>query len=83
MMRRNLGRAFAICAVAATSSRVSPEKLRREDEATCAGYGFKPEINDFANCLQRESLARCYATPPPPPPCWAYWGYSGRFRGPY
>jgi hypothetical protein len=42
-----------------------------------AGYGFQTDTPDFANCLQRESLARLYATPPAP-----YWGYWGQFWGP-
>ena len=74
MLGRSLGFAFAIGALAASC--VSPEELRREDEAACTGYGFKAGTNDFANCLQRESLARRYTIPPaPPPPYWAYWGW--------
>jgi hypothetical protein len=61
MRRRSLGFVLAICALALTASCVSPEELHREDEAACTGYGFKPGTNDFANCLQRESLARRYA----------------------
>jgi hypothetical protein len=45
----------------------SPEELRAADEAACASYGFQPNTPDFAGCLQRESLARQYA---PPPPGW-------------
>jgi hypothetical protein len=74
---------LAICALAVAASCVSPEELRREDEAACMGYGFKPGTNDFANCLQRESLARRYATPPPPPPPYWAWGYWSRWWGPY
>ena len=75
MLRRILEFVLAMCALALAASCVSPEELRREDEARCAGYGFKPGTNDFANCLQRESLARRYAIPPAPPPlCWGYWG---------
>jgi hypothetical protein len=80
MLRRILEFVLAMCALALAASCVSPEELRREDEARCAGYGFKPGTNDFANCLQRESLARRYATPPPPPaPYWGYLGYWGRW----
>ena len=64
MLRRSLGFVLAICALALTASCVSPEELRRQDEAMCTGYGFKPRTNDFANCLQRENLARRYAIPP-------------------
>ena len=39
---------------------VSPEEVRRRDEAQCLSYGFKPGTTDFANCLQRENLARHY-----------------------
>jgi hypothetical protein len=75
MLRRILEFVLAMCALALAASCVSPEELRREDEARCAGYGFKPGTNDFANCLQRESLARRYAIPPAPPPLyWGYWG---------
>ena len=84
MLRRSLGFVLAICALALTASCVSPEELRRQHEAVCTGYGFKPRTNDFANCLQRENLARRYAIPPaPPPPYWENWGYWGRWWGAY
>jgi hypothetical protein len=35
----------------ALTSCVSQEELRREDEATCAGYGFHPNTEAFATCL--------------------------------
>jgi hypothetical protein len=83
MPRRTLAFALAICPLALAASCVSPEELRREDEAACTGYGFKLGTNDFTNCLQRESFTRRYATPPAPaPPYWA-WGYWGRWWGPY
>ncbi len=64
----------------------SAEELRAQDESVCASYGFKPGTTDFANCLQRESLARRYAAPQPgwygpggfgpgwypPPPGWMW-----------
>jgi len=63
----------------ALASCVSSEELRREDEATCAGYGFHPGTDAFATCLQRESLARRTLTSYPP-----YWGgYWGGGWGPY
>ncbi len=40
----------------------SPEELRRQDEAACASYGFKPGTPEFAACLQRESIARRYGS---------------------
>jgi hypothetical protein len=57
---------------------VSAEELRRQDEATCTGYGFHVGTNQFAECLQRESLARRYAAPPLP-----YGPYWGPPWGPY
>ena len=80
MARRSLGLAWLVCAVALASC-VSPEELRREDEATCTGYGFHSGTDSFASCLQKESLARRYWTAPPPP----YWGggYWGGVWGPY
>lgn len=38
----------------------SPEQLRAADEAACTSFGFQQGTPDFANCLQRESLARRY-----------------------
>ena len=75
MLRGTLGFILAICALALAASCVSPEELRRQDKATCAGYGFHPDTDAFATCLQRESLARRYAIPPAlPPPYRPYWG---------
>jgi hypothetical protein len=54
----------AIGLVALLAGCVSPEELRAHDEAVCAGYGFRLGTDDFATCLQRESLARRYASPP-------------------
>ena len=56
----------------------SPEELRMEDEATCAGYGFPRGTIDFANCMQRESLARRYG-PWLGPPSFAYGWADGHF----
>src|SRR5215469_17339683 len=67
-------------AVALTSC-VSADELRREDEATCVGYGFHPDTDAFATCLQRESLARRALTSYPPPPYFGYWGYWGGWWG--
>ena len=82
MAKRSLRLICAMCAPALAAC-VSPEELRHQDEAMCAGYGFHPLTDAFANCLQRESLARRYETPPLPPPYWGYWGYWGRWWGPY
>jgi hypothetical protein len=61
---------------------VSSEELRREDEATCTGYGFHSGTDAFATCLQRESLARRALVSYPPPPYWG-WGYWGLWWGAY
>ncbi|MGC2200257.1 MAG: hypothetical protein WA633_08960 [Stellaceae bacterium] len=72
-VRRATGAAAAT--VLALTACVSPEALRREDEATCTGYGFHPGTDAFASCLQKESLARRYwAAQPPPYWGWGYWG---------
>jgi hypothetical protein len=82
MARRRLRFAWVICGLAlALASCVSPEELRRADEATCAGYGFHPGTDAFATCLQRESLARRALTSYPP--YWGYGGYWGRWWGAY
>ena len=74
-MRKHISRfVLPICALAFAASCVSPEELRREDEAACAGYGFHVGTDAFATCLQRESLARRYiALPPTPYWGWGYW----------
>lgn len=76
MARRSLGFTYCLCALVLASC-VSPEEVRREEEATCAGYGFHPGTDAFASCLQRESLARRALTSYPP-----YWGWGGAW-GPY
>ena len=79
MARRRLGSALVVCALRlalALTSCASLEELRREDEATCAGFGFHPGTDAFASCLQKESLARRYWDVSPPP----YWGWGW---GPY
>lgn len=48
----------------------TPEQIRLADEQACAGYGFQRGTNEFANCLQREDLARRY-------------DYGPRWYGPY
>jgi hypothetical protein len=58
MRKRSLGLAWMIC-VLALASCVSPEELRREDEATCAGYGFHPGTDAFATCLQGAASPDC------------------------
>jgi hypothetical protein len=86
MARRKLEFIWVVCAVAGTlplASCVSSEELRRQDEATCSGYGFHPGTDAFASCLQQESLARRYwAAPPAPYWGWGSWGWGGPW-GPY
>lgn len=40
----------------------SPEELREADANACQGYGFTPGTPDFANCMQREEIARSQST---------------------
>jgi hypothetical protein len=69
MTERGLRLAGVALALALTlTSCISPEALRRADEATWAGYGFRPDTDAFATCLQRESLARRALTSYPPAP---------------
>jgi hypothetical protein len=73
MAGRSLGFAYCLCTLVLTSC-VSPEEIRREDEATCVGYGFHTGTDAFASCLQKESLARRALTSYPPYWGWGYWG---------
>jgi hypothetical protein len=69
---------LALAVTLPLASCVSPEELRREDEATCTGYGFHTGIDAFASCLQKENLARRYwAAPPGPYWGWGYWWGAG------
>jgi hypothetical protein len=82
MARRRFGFAWVALAVTlALAACVSPEELRREDKATCTGFGFHPATDAFASCLQKESLARRYLAAPEGP-YWG-WGYWGVGWGPY
>jgi hypothetical protein len=73
MARRRLGCAWLVLALAlALTSCVSTEDLRRQDAATCTGFGFHPGTDAFASCLQRESLARRYWAGAPS----TYWGWG-------
>jgi hypothetical protein len=76
MAKRISGLAWAVCALALASC-VSSEELRREDEATCVGYGFHASTDAFASCLQKESLARRYWAASPGP----YWGWGSWWGG--
>ena len=57
MARKIAGIVAGLMALGACAS---PEELRSEDEAMCAGYGFPRGTIDFASCMQRESLASRY-----------------------
>ena len=75
MSRKVLRATLALAILASLASCVSPEELRQADEAACTSFGFKPGSDPFAECLQRESLARRYGTPVwagAPPMGW--WG---------
>ena len=74
MIHRLFRSSAALHALASLAACVSPEELRREDEAACVGYGFQPGTNDFAACLQRESLARRYQLTPDYPGWGPGWG---------
>jgi hypothetical protein len=63
-MRRSPAVALFGLALVGLCSCASPEELRAQDEAACAGYGFQPGTLQFAECLQRESLARNYGAAP-------------------
>jgi hypothetical protein len=56
-----------LCAglVALLASCATEEDFRRADEAACTSYGFKQGTDAFAECLQRETLARRYGRLPP------------------
>jgi hypothetical protein len=77
-MARNIAEILAGLMVLGLLACTSPEKLRTEDEAMCAGYGFPRGTIDFANCMQRESLARRYG-PWLGPPSFAYGWSDGHF----
>jgi hypothetical protein len=66
--------AAAIAALVTLAGCVSEAELRQQDEAQCAGYGFKPGTDAFASCLQQENLARRYQLDQiqvwPGPPYW-------------
>jgi hypothetical protein len=64
MRRTYLGWSAGVFLALALAGCVSPEELRAQDEAACAGYGFAPGTPDFAGCLQRQALARSYQSSP-------------------
>ncbi|MGB8182521.1 MAG: hypothetical protein WCF13_09135 [Stellaceae bacterium] len=74
MLARTLPLAVALTALAALAGCVSDAELRQQDEAQCTSYGFKPNTDAFATCLQQENLARRYQLQQypawPGPPYW-------------
>jgi hypothetical protein len=72
--------AAAVTALACLAGCESAAQIRQRDATRCAGYGFKPGTDAFANCLQQENLARQYRldqmqmwSPPAPYGYW-WWG---------
>jgi hypothetical protein len=50
---------FACLAVVlAACTTMSPQERRAMDEETCRSYGFRPDTDAFATCLQRIDLDR-------------------------
>ena len=78
MARKSAAKTLAVLPILSLLACASPEELRAEDEAICAGYGFPRGTIDFANCMQRESLARRYG-PWLGPPSFAYGWTDGHF----
>jgi hypothetical protein len=70
----------AVVALAALAGCESEAEIRQHDTAQCTGYGFKPDTDAFANCLQQENLARQYRLdqmqmwPTPAPYGYWWWG---------
>ena len=77
-MARKIAEILAGLLVLVLFACASPDELRIEDAAICAGYGFPRGTIDFANCMQRESLARRYG-PWLGPPSFAYGWVDGHF----
>jgi hypothetical protein len=57
---RSARAATALLLLLALAGCVSAEEIRQQDARQCAGYGFKPDSDAFAACLQRENLSRRY-----------------------
>ena len=49
---------------------VTPQEVQQANERQCASYGFQRATNDFAQCMQRESLAERYLPGEPRPFYW-------------
>jgi hypothetical protein len=77
-MARKIAKILAGIMVLGLVACESAEQLRAQDEAACASYGFPRGTIDFANCMQRENLARRYG-PWLGPPSFAYGWTDGHF----
>lgn len=64
-MRRPLIVTSLSVAALALAACTSAEELRQADAKACQSYGFTPGTPDFANCMQRENLARSQPSYPP------------------
>jgi len=51
---------FAVLA-SVISGCVTPQDVHQANERQCLSYGFRQATNDFAQCMQRESLAERYS----------------------
>jgi hypothetical protein len=54
----------ALAIIIGPTACASPEEIRAADEAACSTDGFQAGTQDFAACLQRQSVARQYVPPP-------------------
>ena len=50
---------IALLACAMTGC-ASPQEIQQVNQQRCISYGFHQATNDFAQCMQRESLAMRY-----------------------
>ena len=47
-----------VCAVALSACAGDPGRVAAADERTCAGYGFRPGTDAYANCRMRLQIQR-------------------------
>jgi hypothetical protein len=62
---------LALLACAITGCATAQE-IQQANERQCLSYGFHQATNDFAQCMQRESLAERYL-PGDPHPYYYWW----------
>lgn len=46
------------CLLAGCAAGLTPEQRRAADQQTCAGYGFQPGSESFANCMMQTAQRR-------------------------